>query len=70
LEARHALALKRFQLQQFEAAMDACLEIVKRDKAWNDGAARALLLKIFEALGPGSEAAKRGRARMTNYIFL
>lgn len=70
MEARHALALKYFQLQKFERATDEALELLKLDKMWKDGAAKALLLKIFEALGPGSELAKKGRARMTNYLFL
>lgn len=70
MEARLQLALKCFQLQKFEAAMDQALEVLKRDKGWNDGAARTLLIQIFEALGPGSELAKKGRARMTNYLFL
>ena len=34
-----------------DGAADALLEIVRRDRAWNDGAAKAQLLKIFEAVG-------------------
>lgn len=70
LEARHELALKLFQLQRFEEAINEALEILKRDKTWNDGAARQLLLQIFDALGPGNQLAKQGRSRMTNYLFL
>jgi thioredoxin-like negative regulator of GroEL len=46
------------------------LQIIKRDKAWNAGAANQLLLKIFETLGPGNDLAKKSRARMTNLLFL
>lgn len=45
-------------------------QIIKREKEWKEGAAKALLLKIFEALGPQSELTKKGRQRMTNYLFL
>lgn len=45
-------------------------QILKRDKAWKEGAAQALLLKTFEALGPESDLTRRGRQRMTNYLFL
>lgn len=51
--------------------MDGALEILKRDKTWNDGAARTLLIQIFEAVGPSDpELVKKGRARMTNYLYL
>jgi len=46
------------------------IQIIKREKEWKEGAAKALLLKIFEALGPQSELTKKGRQRMTNYLFL
>jgi len=45
-------------------------QIIKREKEWKEGAAKALLLKIFEALGPQNEVTKKGRQRMTNYLFL
>jgi putative thioredoxin len=47
-----------------------CRQLLKRDKTWNDAAAKALLLKIFETLGPQSDLAKKGRSRMTNLFFL
>lgn len=45
-------------------------QILKRDKAWNSGAASQLILKIIEALGPGHPLGKKARSRMTNLLFL
>ena len=54
---------------QFDAAVDQLLKIVERDRDWNDGAARAQLLTVFEAAGFGSEAARRGRRRLSSILF-
>jgi putative thioredoxin len=54
---------------QMDDAVDQLLKIVERDREWNDGAARAQLLKIFEAAGPASETAKRGRRRLSSILF-
>ena len=52
-----------------DAAVDELLHIVERDREWNDGAARAQLLKIFEAAGYSSETAKSGRRRLSAILF-
>ena len=52
-----------------DAAVDELLRIVERDREWNDGAARAQLLKIFEAAGLGSETAKTGRRKLSSILF-
>ena len=54
---------------QMDAAVDELLRIVERDREWNDGAARAQLLKIFEAAGLGSETAKAGRRKLSSILF-
>jgi putative thioredoxin len=50
-------------------AVDELLEIVRRDRAWNDDAARKQLLTIFEAAGPVSEVAKTGRRKLSALLF-
>ena len=35
-----------------------------------DGAAKELLLQFFDVLGPDSEATRKGRARLTNLLFV
>jgi putative thioredoxin len=54
---------------QLDEAVDQLLKIVERDLEWDGGAARAQLLKIFEAAGAGSETAKRGRRRLSSILF-
>lgn len=54
---------------QMDAAVDQLLTIIEADRDWNDGAARAQLLKVFEAAGAGSETAKRGRRRLSSILF-
>ena len=50
-EARFELAQTHFAAQRFTEAMDELLEIVMRDKAWNDGAARKACVAILELMG-------------------
>jgi putative thioredoxin len=54
---------------QLDESVDQLLKIIEIDRDWNEGAARAQLLKIFEAAGPGSETAKRGRRRLSSILF-
>jgi putative thioredoxin len=45
------------------------LTIVEKDRDWNEGAARAQVLKIFEAAGLTSDIAKTGRRRLSTILF-
>ncbi len=67
---------KRFELAgalaargDLDDAVDHLLAIMKKDRAWNDEAARKQLLKIFEAAGPMSDVAKRGRRQLSALLF-
>ena len=51
------------------AASEALLRSLELDRDWNDQAARKLLLKVFDAAGPGSETAKAGRRRLSSILF-
>jgi putative thioredoxin len=51
------------------AAADQLLEIISRDRDWNEGAARAQLLKVFEAAGQTSEVTRQGRRRLSSILF-
>jgi putative thioredoxin len=64
-EVAAALAAKG----KYPAAIDALLELIGRDRDWNEGAARAQLLKVFEAAGQGSEATRNGRRRLSSLLF-
>jgi putative thioredoxin len=50
-------------------AADQLLNIIERERAWNDEAARKQLLIIFEAAGPMSDVAKLGRRRLSSILF-
>ena len=51
------------------AALEQLLEIVKRDRKWNDEAARKQLVKLFEALGFDDPLAIDGRRRLSSILF-
>jgi putative thioredoxin len=52
-----------------DAAADALLEIVRRDREWNDGAAKAQLLKIFEAVGLEDPWVAGQRRKLSQILF-
>ena len=63
-QARYDLAMALIGKGDQEGAIDALLELFRRDREWNDGAAKAQLFKLFDSLGPKSEAAQKGRRRL------
>jgi len=68
-EARFELAKALAGRGRLEEAVDELIEIVRRDRAWNDEAARKQLLTIFEAAGPMSDIAKQGRRKLSALLF-
>ncbi|MDQ2094198.1 thioredoxin [Rhodalgimonas zhirmunskyi] len=53
-----------------EGAVEQLLDLFKRDRDWNDGAAKAQLLKIFEALPPQDPVALNGRRKLASMILV
>jgi putative thioredoxin len=68
-QARYDLARALIGRGDLEGAADSLLDIVAVSRDWNGGAARALLLKIFDASGPGSDLTKAGRRRLSSILF-
>ena len=68
-EARLALAKVLFAQGNASRAVDEALELLKRDRAHANGAARTLLLDIFAALGATSPIVKDGRKRMSSVLL-
>jgi len=68
-EARFELAKALYGGGQREAAVDALLEIVRRNRAWNDEAARKELVKYFEAWGPSDPLTIGSRKRLSSLLF-
>lgn len=52
-----------------DAAADELLEIIRRDRAWNEGAARDRLLKLFEAVGLEDPWVMATRRRLSTILF-
>ncbi len=50
-------------------ATEQLLAIVKRDRKWNDDAARKQLVQLFEAWGGADEATVEGRKRLSTILF-
>ncbi len=68
-QARLDLAVALFAGGQQEAAMDQLLESFRRDRNWNDAAARKQLIKFWEALGPTHALTVAGRRRLSSMMF-
>ncbi len=68
-QARYDLAGALAARGDLEGAIDQLMTIITKDRAWNEDAARKQLLKVFEAAGPGSDIAKRGRRRLSTLVF-
>ncbi|HUD95373.1 tetratricopeptide repeat protein [Sphingobium sp.] len=68
-EARFELAGGLMGNGDREGAVEALLEIVRRDRAWNDGAAKSQLLKIFEAVGLEDPWVAAQRRKLSQILF-
>ena len=68
-EARYELATALNASGERGEAADALLEIVRRNRAWNDDAARLQLLKFFEAWGFDDEATMAARRKLSALLF-
>ena len=68
-QARFDYALALNAAGEREKAADHLLEIVKRDRKWNDDGARKQLVQFFEAWGPTDEATIAGRRRLSSILF-
>lgn len=51
------------------AAADALLDIIRKDRGWNEGAARAELLRFFEAWGNADPATLAARRKLSSLLF-
>ena len=68
-QARYDLALALYAAGETEEAIDQLVEIVRRDRGWNDEAARKELLQFFEALGPTDPVTVDGRRKLSSVLF-
>lgn len=68
-QARFELAIALYGAGRSEEAIENLIEIVRRDREWNEEAARKQLIKIFDALGPTHELTVQGRRQLSTVLF-
>jgi putative thioredoxin len=68
-QARLDLASAQFAAGRREEAVDHLLELFRRNRGWNDEAARKQLVKLFEAMGPTDELTVSARKRLSSLMF-
>ena len=68
-QARYDLALVRYGAEDREGAADVLLDIIAANRDWNEGAAKAKLLELFEAFGADDDVTLAGRRRLSSILF-
>ena len=68
-EARLELAKALHANGDTEAAVDELLDLFRRDREWNEGAAKVQLFTIFDALKANDPIVLNGRRRLSSMIF-
>ena len=68
-DAWFKLAEAQLAANQHDNACNSLFEILSKELDWNEGAAKELLLKLFEAAGPKAEVTKKGRRRLSSLLF-
>jgi putative thioredoxin len=68
-QARFDLALALNAKGRRIETVDHLIDIVRRDRKWNDDGARKQLVQLFEAWGPTDEATVDGRRRLSSILF-
>jgi putative thioredoxin len=68
-EARFELANAKMAAGDRDEAADALLEIIRRDRDWNEGAARQRFLQLLEAQGLADPWSSAQRRRLSAVLF-
>lgn len=68
LEAREKLSDSYIEQAKFDRAFEQLLEIMKRDRTYNEGAGRVGMLKLFDMLGSGNPLVAEYRRRMATLL--
>ncbi|MFC3101372.1 tetratricopeptide repeat protein [Altererythrobacter lauratis] len=69
MEAQLAFAEAAFAAGSRDEAADTLLDMIRRDAGWNEGAAKARLLKMFEAVGLEDPWVSSQRRRLSLLLF-
>ncbi|MHC9236087.1 tetratricopeptide repeat protein [Pseudooceanicola sp. 502str34] len=69
LQARFDLAQALYANGKVQEAVDQLLELFRRDREWNEAAAKTQLFTIFDALSPKDPIVLSGRRKLSSMIF-
>jgi putative thioredoxin len=68
-QARYDLAVALEASGDRDAAVAELLELVRRDRKWNEDAARKQLVTLFEAMGPADPRTLEARRKLSALLF-
>ena len=68
-QARHDLAIALNAAGERAEALEQLLAIIRKQRDWNEEAARKQLVKFFEAWGPKDELTIQGRRKLSSILF-
>ncbi len=69
LDARYNLALAHMHHANLEGAIDALVDLTRKDRVWQEQKARNLLVNLFEAMGPQHPLTGPGRRKLSTVLF-
>jgi putative thioredoxin len=68
-QARYDLAMALEASGDRDTAVAELLELVRRDRKWNEDAARKQLVTLFEAMGPADPRTLEARRKLSGLLF-
>jgi putative thioredoxin len=68
-EARFELGTALFGAGEREAGIDELLTLYRKDRNWNEEAARKQLVKFFEVMGPTDPLTLSSRRKLSSLMF-
>jgi putative thioredoxin len=69
IRSRYALASLLATEERYSEALDEFLEIVRRDRTYNDDGARKAMLALFDVMGEDQELTRTYRQKLANVLF-
>ena len=69
VEAQYNLALALAARGEYQEALDLLLGIVRRNRRWNDDAARRAMLSLFDLMGEGNPLTREYRNKLSQALF-